>query len=695
MKPQTIGRLLAMSVLGLLLSVGCSGAARAEPNDPYYLGTGTWGQDFADQWALKQLRAHAPAAANGARPVETVVAVIDTGLDYEHPDLAASQLWFNEKETRNGRDDDDNGYVDDLIGWNFVDGNNNPWDLSGHGTHIAGAIAACTNNQSGIAAVNPDARIMALKVANFAGQARSSAVASALYYAVDQGARVINLSLGGELATDLERQAATYAQKNGVLLVVSAGNRGLRADEQGYPGLPGALVVGASDLEGNRAGFSNFGSAIDVVAPGVDVLSLRARDTDFIGLSEPLDYEAGAATVGEDAAYYRASGTSFSAALVSGLASRLLSLRPQLTLAQLRNLIEQSAVDIEAQGIDQLSGFGRVDLVRAQSADPNVGVAARLSGVDLSLVDNQIMLTIVGRVSASNFSGAELQVRPQQMAEVAPLPPEKPLSKKEQRAKERAERQAERESKRRKKDEPPPFDPTAWQTLATIPKPVDQGPLTRLALDELIERTNGAQALGIAAAGRGSRGCRAGSHDGNGVTGNRSRWHRSRTMANWIPRLLLLIPACAGMSGLATAADDLDWSQPVELELPPPTREVQCAAGTNVQSLILKFGLSGAQQHKLGQNGTLLELPHQRRGLGTPAEHAVPGKGCRGLPYRDLPVHPAARGGPAGRWAQCRGRAGPDCSQPAGKTAQSECRRDRRYGSRSWPVSCHPPCGPA
>ena len=106
-----------------------------------------------------------------------------------------------------------------------------------------------------------------------------------------------------------------------MLLVVAAGNKGLDAGRFGYAGLPGALIVGASDLEDGRAGFSNFGADVDLLAPGVDVLSLRARDTDFIGLSGAPDYPAGGATVGEDAGYYRASGTSFAAALVSGLFS--------------------------------------------------------------------------------------------------------------------------------------------------------------------------------------------------------------------------------------------------------------------------------------------------------------------------------------------------------------------------------------
>ncbi|MEZ5559316.1 MAG: S8 family serine peptidase [Pseudomonadales bacterium] len=393
------------------------------PNDPYAHSVGSWGQTFDDQWALPALRAYpgidtAREPAVGADAV--IVAVIDTGVDYQHEDLAADRLWRNPDEQPNGRDDDLNGYADDFIGWNFVDGDNNPWDQSGHGTHIAGIIAACTNNAVGIAAVNPDARIMALKVADFQGQARSSAVAAAIYYAVDNGARVINLSLGGEVVTEAERRAASYAAERDVLVVVSAGNRGTRTTDFGYASLPDVLVVGASGPDGARAGFSNFGAELALLAPGVDVLSLRARDTDFIALSDPLDYPPGAAIVGENDAYYRASGTSFAAANVSGLASRLLSLRPELHAREARDLLLQSARDLEAPGVDQRTGFGHADLVAALGAQPGRLIEARLIGVDLSLADQQIWLHIQGTARAPDFAGAVLEFRPDPAAQARP-----------------------------------------------------------------------------------------------------------------------------------------------------------------------------------------------------------------------------------------------------------------------------------
>ncbi|MCZ6642158.1 MAG: S8 family serine peptidase [Gammaproteobacteria bacterium] len=382
----------------------------AWPNDPLYGSSGSWRQDFADQWAVQSLEVYQDADTTEYQPV--VVAVIDTGLDYLHEDFATAKLWHNPNERRNGRDDDDNGFVDDLIGWNFVDANNNPWDQSGHGTHVAGIISACTHNGLGIAAINPAARIMPLKVGNFVGQARSSAIAAAIYYAVDHGARVINLSLGGAIVTMLEEEALAYAEQRNVLVVTAAGNDGHRADASGYSAIPSVLSVAASDLQGARAGFSNFGAEVDLVAPGVDVLSLRARDSDFIWLSGAAAYESGAAVVDEQ--YYRASGTSFAAAVVSGVASRVLSVKPDLSASQLKVVLLQSARDVEVPGVDQLSGFGLVDFNAALMTDPEKFIEARLRNIDLKLVDEQVLVLLEGTADANRLAGYELQVRAEQ-----------------------------------------------------------------------------------------------------------------------------------------------------------------------------------------------------------------------------------------------------------------------------------------
>jgi subtilisin family serine protease len=465
-----------IAATGLIALLACGSVqAASPPNDPHYQAEGSWGQDFADQWALQQQRVYADIAPNDADQ-EIIVAVIDTGLDYTHTDLAAEKIWHNAAERKNGRDDDNNGYVDDVIGWNFVDDNNNPWDLSGHGTHIAGVIAACTNNGIGIAGANPQARIMPLKVANFIGQARSSAVAAAIYYAVDHGARIINLSLGGELVTELEAAAADYARQRDVLILVAAGNRGMSAEQQGYATLPGVLVVGASDLQGQRAGFSNFGSNVALLAPGVDVLSLRAKDTDFISLTNPLDYPDESAVVGEDEQYYRASGTSFATALATGVASRVLSQRPDLTNAELREALVQSAQDIDPPGVDQLSGYGQLDYIAALQAEQGAYVHARLSGAELELDDAGLWIKINGTAAAANFSGAELQLRAAPGS--IPVVEEDPKDRKKKKKK----------KSRDQEEAPGPYD---WQVITTLNTPVQAQPLGRYSITELTQRAGG------------------------------------------------------------------------------------------------------------------------------------------------------------------------------------------------------------
>ena len=131
------------------------------PNDPYLYSKGSWGQTYQDQWAHWKVGLTPMEAGKSAWDIETgeknpiTVAVIDSGLDYVHPEIAKKNVWVNTKEIAgNGIDDDKNGYVDDVMGWNFIENNNNPWDNDGHGTFTAGIIAATSNNNDGIAGIN-------------------------------------------------------------------------------------------------------------------------------------------------------------------------------------------------------------------------------------------------------------------------------------------------------------------------------------------------------------------------------------------------------------------------------------------------------------------------------------------------------------------------------------------------------------
>ncbi len=391
-----------------------------EPNDPYFSSKGTWGQDFDDQWALKRIgftsRGNGQSAwdlaAGANNPV--IVAVIDTGLDYFHPDLNKQNVWRNTKETENGVDDDGNGYVDDLIGWNFIDDNNNPWDRAGHGTHTAGVIAAATGNGEGIAGINPSVKIMPLKVLNFLGRGRSTGIAEAIFYAVENGARIINLSLGGEYITQVEKKAVAYANKRGVLVVVASGNAARSTSDYGFASLPSVITVAATDEKDRRAQFSNWGPDLKLAAPGVEILSLRARQTDFVLIARFMGgtkkYKAKTAFVGPENKYYRASGTSFAAPFVSGVASVLLAKNPGLTAEQVARMILQSAKDIEEPGVDQFTGFGLLDARAALKADPDYYLTAKVRQVAPTRVGGQTVVQVFGTAVGSSLKNYEIQL---------------------------------------------------------------------------------------------------------------------------------------------------------------------------------------------------------------------------------------------------------------------------------------------
>jgi subtilisin family serine protease len=423
--------------LAAIAAVGPTSAQVAAPNDPFFQSRGTWGQPYDDQWGLHRIgfdatkEGAAALAPDGRTPRAITVAVIDTGLDYTHPDLARESIWTNPREKLNGIDDDRNGFIDDVIGWNFAEGHNNPWDRAGHGTLIAGLIAAASNNALGVTGINSYARIMPLEVLNGAGHGRSSQIAAAIYYALANGAQVINLSLGGENLSALEQHAIRKALEAEVVVVVAAGNLGRNTEGFGIADLQGAIVVAASDPNDQRARFSNWGTNIGIAAPGVDILGLRARDTDFVrtsrapsdapqaaaadaGSSSPTNAAASAAVVGADAQYYRASGTSFSAAFVSGVASWLLSMRPELNGTQVTRMILQSARDIGPPGVDAMTGYGLIDARAALAADPEFWIGSRIAAVDLNAREGgDARIRILGTTDANSFASARLRAAPE------------------------------------------------------------------------------------------------------------------------------------------------------------------------------------------------------------------------------------------------------------------------------------------
>ncbi|MEE9194667.1 MAG: S8 family peptidase, partial [Alphaproteobacteria bacterium] len=388
---------------------------KEQSTDPHFSGSGLWGQEFDNQWAIKRVGFDATKDSAWARAGEDLqpvtVAVIDSGLDWYHPDIPQASLWRNKGEIpNNGIDDDGNGYIDDIIGWNMIDNNAKPWDHDGHGTFVTGIIAAARNNGIGISGINPAARIMVLKALDPFGRGHASMIAEAITYAANNGARVINLSLGGRGLTNIEQIAVDYARFKGAVLVVAAGNAGIAVKGYSPGGLKGVITVTATDRNDRRAGFSNWGSSIDIAAPGIDVLSLRARNTDVLSFIKGVKYEKGKGIVGKDRAYFRASGTSFAAPIVSATLSLIMSKFPGIDAEKARRMVLNSARDIATPGIDNFTGYGLLNAAAALQADPEFYVESRITGVKVLRMQGKLVLQVSGTSLADKFQEATLMV---------------------------------------------------------------------------------------------------------------------------------------------------------------------------------------------------------------------------------------------------------------------------------------------
>lgn len=230
-----------------------------------------------------------PAWDIGRSSANTLTAVIDSGITTDHPDLR-NQVWTNPGEVAgNGVDDDNNGFVDDVHGWDFIDGDNDVTDGSRHGSHVAGIIGATGNNGFGVTGVSWDANLMAVRACGTVGGCSLSAVVNGIAYATRMGARVVNMSLGGPDFSPVQRDAMAAATNT--LFVVSAGNEGndgpglgdneitpkypCQSDQRpGYPALGNLICVASSDQFDARSPFSNWGAtSVDLAAPGSNILS--------------------------------------------------------------------------------------------------------------------------------------------------------------------------------------------------------------------------------------------------------------------------------------------------------------------------------------------------------------------------------------------------------------------------------------
>lgn len=235
------------------------------PNDPYYQDGRLWG--------IKQI--HAEQAWDHTLGDGAIVAVVDTGVDYTHPDLARN-IWTNGGEIPgNGVDDDGNGYVDDVRGYDFVNRDADPKDDAGHGTHVAGTVAAAGMNGIGVVGVAPDAQILMVKALNHQGVGTSSTAAAAMVYAIKHGADVVNCSFVSRDWPRPFKDAVLLAASRGVAIVAGAGNDGWIADIRAaaLASEPSVILVAATTPNDAKADFSNYGATVDLAAPGVGIWS--------------------------------------------------------------------------------------------------------------------------------------------------------------------------------------------------------------------------------------------------------------------------------------------------------------------------------------------------------------------------------------------------------------------------------------
>ena len=290
------------------------------PNDPVY----------REQWHLARISAPQAWDVTTGSP-GVVIGILDSGIDASHPDLASKLV----------------------PGWNFYDGNANTWDVTGHGTRVAGAAAAIGNNGVGVAGVALQSRIMPLRVTDSGGWAYYSTIASALTWGADHGVKVMNLSFGGIAGSSSIRQAAQYVRSRGGVVVAAAGNCYCfdgTADN--------AEVISVSSTGGadTLSEFSSRGNHVDLAAPGEGI-----RTTERGG------------------GYSSVSGTSFSSPITAGVVALMMAVNPSLTPGRVEQLLEANTDDLGPAGWDPGHGFGRLNAFRAVRAAAGLPVGGPAS----------------------------------------------------------------------------------------------------------------------------------------------------------------------------------------------------------------------------------------------------------------------------------------------------------------------------
>ena len=270
---------------------------------------------YSSSWALPKIQS--PTAWDVANGSGITVAVLDSGVDSSHPDLAGNLV----------------------SGWNMVDNNSNTSDVNGHGTKVSGTTAALANNGTGSAGVAWGAKIMPLRISNADGLAYWSTIAQAITWAADRGAKVANISFDSLSASASVISAADYMRSKGGVVVVAAGNSGAL---QTHPASDSLLVAAATDSSDNRASWSSYGDYVDVAAPGVSIY-----------------------TTAVGGGYASVSGTSFASPITAATVALMMSANSRLAPSDVDKILKSTAVDRGTVGYDQYYGYGRVDAGKA------------------------------------------------------------------------------------------------------------------------------------------------------------------------------------------------------------------------------------------------------------------------------------------------------------------------------------------
>ncbi len=367
---------------------------------PYFKTSNTWDQGYQDFWNLEKLKCEDAWRISDGEGV--VVAVIDGGVDYNHPDLKGN-MWVNEAEKtgKPGIDDDGNGYVDDIYGYDFSDDNAETMDQYGHGTHVAGIIAA----NGGIVGVAPKAKIMALRA--WGGKKGGiSSYLNSIYYAVNNGAKVINCSWGILGPIQSLTDAFHYAHDKGVVCVAAAGNDYADVRDTAPANIDTVIAVAATNQEDKKCDFSNFGEKIDFAAPGGDsnvfmhsaedytmkgvnekkanIISLRLFNSDYIFGWPASSYERGdiffPTRRDEQSLYCRLSGTSMSSPHAAGVAALLISKSLSKGRAMHPDVVRKiMQITSDNLGIPDL-GHGRINAYEAVNLDLDLSFALPQQG---------------------------------------------------------------------------------------------------------------------------------------------------------------------------------------------------------------------------------------------------------------------------------------------------------------------------